>query len=343
MIAVVDISSTSMSMSVCEDESFKPIYKFREGLSAISYIEGGKVTEHGIDKIADRIAIFQDQCVKLGVDKLYVLSTAAMRFINNADEVFSIVRERTGANIIQLDGETEAYCDCAANQSFKDMPTPIVIDIGGASIEFCDLTKDGKNGIHCLDFGALTLKTKFVKSVYPNKDECTKIKKYLKKAFAKINIPKKADKGSYTAVLVGATNKSIYEIYRDYYDIPESEEMVIDCDKLNKLAKKLIEAPDRSHLLIKNAPEKIYFIVVAIITLVQILKRLPYEKVVVSDGGVKEGFLALVHSGDIQAELSPLSPENKVKEINSVEELTEHIKKQQKAAKHGKGKQHKNS
>ncbi|MCD8372080.1 MAG: hypothetical protein LUD27_02125 [Clostridia bacterium] len=337
MIAVIDISSTSLSMTVLEDETYKPVYKFREGLSTISYIEDGKVSEHGIEKIADRIAIFQDQCIKLGVEKLYVLSTAAMRFISNADEVFTIIRERTGANIIQLDGETEAYCDCAANQSFKDMSAPIVVDIGGASIELCDLTKEGRKGIKCLEFGALTLKHKFVKSVYPNKEECAKIKKYLKKAFGKLDFHGKADKNAdCTAVLVGATNRSIYEIYRDYYDIPESEDMTIDTDKLNKLAKKLVEAPDRSHLLIKNAPEKIYFIVVAILTLVQILKTIPFKTVVVSDSGVKEGFLRLVSAGEIKAELSALKPEKSEKEISSVEELAEHIKNRQKAAKKGK-------
>ncbi|MCD8309325.1 MAG: hypothetical protein LUD19_05655 [Clostridia bacterium] len=333
MRAVVDISSTSMSMAVCEEESLKTIYRFREGLSTISYVEGNKVTEHGIDKIVDRIAIFQDQCVKLGVQKLYVVSTAAMRFISNAQEVFNAVKERTGAVIVQLDGETEAYCDCVANESFKNLTLPVVVDIGGASIELCDLTQSGRKGIYCFDFGALTLKQKYVKSVYPNKEECAKIKKYLKKAFSNLKSHAQKKSGNCSAVLVGATNRSIYEIYRDYYDIPESEEMVIEKDKLDKLAKKLVEAPDRSHLLIKNAPEKIYFIVVAILTLVQILKGLPFETVVVSNYGVKEGFIRLVQSGELQAEESLLSPVKEEKPISSVEELTEHIKIRQKAGK----------
>ena len=139
--------------------------------------------------------------------------------------------------------------------------------------------------------------------------------------------------GGGTAVLVGATNRSVYEIYRDYYDIEVSENMVIEIEKLKKLAKKLIEAPDRSHLLIKNAPEKIYFIVVALITLVQLLKKYGFSSVAVSDFGVKEGYLKLALSGEEKAELSPFFPERPVKEIKSVEELAEHIKLRQKASK----------
>lgn len=329
MYAVIDISSTSVSMLVCGKDG-RPSYKFRESLSAISFTEGGKLSEHGVEKICDKIAVFQDQCKKLGVEVLYVLSTAAMRFIDNADEVLGAIRTRTGAVVNQIDGDTEAYCDCVANEKFRAMASPVIIDIGGASIEMCDLTKSGREGMYCLNFGALTLQRKFVKSVYPDKNECGKIKKYLKKAFAKADVP--VFEGG-TAVLVGATNRSIYEIYRDYYDIEVSENMTIERDKLKKLAKKLIEAPDRSHLLIKNAPEKIYFIVVALITLVQLLKKYGFASIAVSDCGVKEGFLKLVQDGELKAEISPFFPERPVKEIKSVEELAEHIKLRQKVGK----------
>ncbi len=330
MYAVIDISSTSLSMFVCGKDGSRPAYKYRESLSAHSFTEGGRLTEHGVEKICDKIAVFQDQCKKLGVEKLYVVSTAAMRFIDNADEVFAEIRAKTGAVVNQIDGQTEAYCDVVANEKFRSMKKPVIIDIGGASIEMCDLTESGREGITCLNFGALTLQRKFVKSVYPDEGECAKIKKFIKKELAK------ADVSSYaggTAVLVGATNRSIYEIYRDYYDIEVSDEMVIELEKLKKLAKKLIQAPDRSHLLIKNAPEKIYFIVVALITLVQLLKRFGFTGIAVSDFGVKEGYLKLVLSGEEKAELSPFFPERPVKEIKSVEELAEHIKLRQKAGK----------
>ena len=144
MYAVIDISSTSISMLVCGKDGTHPAYKFRESLSAVSFTEGGKLTEHGVEKICDKISVFQDQCKKLGVERLYVVSTAAMRFIDNAEEVFEAIRTRTGAVVNQIDGETEAYCDCVANEKFRSMNSPVIIDIGGASIELVDLTKKQK-------------------------------------------------------------------------------------------------------------------------------------------------------------------------------------------------------
>ena len=206
MYAVIDISSTSISMVVCGKDGTHTAYKYRESLSALSFTEGGKLTEHGVEKICDKISVFQDQCKKLGVEKLYVVSTAAMRFIDNAEDVFEAIRTRTGAIVNQIDGETEAYCDCVANEKFRSVKNSVIIDIGGASIEVCDLSKSGREGINCLNFGALTLQRKFVKSVYPDKEECAKIKKYIKKALSKAEIP--VEEGG-TAVLVGATNRSV--------------------------------------------------------------------------------------------------------------------------------------
>lgn len=190
MYAVIDISSTSISMLVCGKDGARPAYKYRESLSALSFTEGSKLTEHGVEKICDKISVFQDQCKKLGVEKLYVVSTAAMRFIDNAEEVFEAIRTRTGAIVNQIDGDTEAYCDCVANEKFRSMKMPVIIDIGGASIEMCDLTKSGKEGMYCLNFGALTLQRKFVKSVYPDKEECSKSKNISRKRFQRRKCPR---------------------------------------------------------------------------------------------------------------------------------------------------------
>lgn len=72
---------------------------------------------------------------------------------------------------------------------------------------------------------------------------------------------------------------------------------------------------------------------VALITLVQLLKRFGFAEIAVSDYGVKEGYLKLALSGEEKAQPSPFFPERPVKEIKSAEELLEHIKSLRKAAK----------
>ncbi len=344
MYAIIDISSASISMLVCEKEHPEtPIYKCREGFSSLSYIKAGEFTLQGMERIAERIAALQEQCRTLGVEKLYVVSTASTRFVTNGAEILSFVREHTGAVINRLDGQTEGWCGVKANWEYADKDQ-VLIDLGGASIEICRLSASDRSEVRCLPFGAITLQRKYVEGTFPNEKEQKKIRKYVKRALEEGNFEGifPADGACGKAVLAGATNRSVYEIYRDFYELPPDGEMTIEPKKLKKLLEKLFEAHDRSQLLIRNAPDKIYFIIVAAIVLAQILKSASVECATVSEYGVKEGFLRLLTAGAVQAQESELAPTRNRVEISSVEELTAHIKRQSKgsrpASKQKKGK-----
>lgn len=96
-------------------------------------------------------------------------------------------------------------------------------------------------------------------------------------------------------MLVGATNRAIYDVYCDYYDETETGgEKRIEYDRLKKLCKHLVRSSDRSMLVLKNAPEKIYTLTTAAVVLRAMLKYFGVANIVVSDFGVKEGYLALV-------------------------------------------------
>src|SRR5699024_9493653 len=101
-----------------------------------------------------------------------------------------------------------------------------------------------------------------------------------------------------TAVLVGATNQAIYDVYCDYYDEERAAgEKRIEYDRLKKLCKHLVRSSDRSMLVLKNAPEKIYTLTTATVILRAMLKYFGVSNVVVSEFGVKEGYLSLVTDG----------------------------------------------
>ena len=109
------------------------------------------------------------------------------------------------------------------------------------------------------------------------------------------------------AVLVGATNRAVYDVYLEYCDETEpAGEKLIEYDKLKKLCRHLVRSSDRSMLVLKNAPEKIYTLTTAAVILRAILKHFGVANIVVSDFGVKEGYLALAAGGEAEGELSPL-------------------------------------
>ena len=296
--SVIDISSSSISLIVAEADERKTeiIFKDRASISLLHYLDGKTLTERGIEKLIDALKVMKDESEKFGVKYCDVISTAALRVIENCDEVSKIVTERTGLPINFIDGKTEAFCDYIANLYYASYEKAVLVDLGGKSLEICDLIKGNKDDMVCLDFGLLDIHRKFIKKIQPNEKEAKDIKKYANDKFDDANLPKKEVFS--TLVMVGATNHAVYDIYADYADIRSDDGVKrIEYKKFKKLVEHLLGDAERSTLILNNAPEKLYLIGPATIILKTMFKRFGVRQIVVSDRGVKEGYLQLVLEG----------------------------------------------
>ena len=296
--SVIDISSSSISLIIAEADERKTeiIFKDRISVSLLHYLDGKTLTERGTEKLIDALKTMKDECERFGVRYCYLISTAALRVIANCDEVSRIVAEKTGLAVNFLDGKTEAFCDYVANLYYASYEKAVLIDLGGKSLEICDLTKGSKDDMVCLDFGLLDIHRKFVKKIQPNEKEAKDIKKFVSDKFDDAKIPKKEVFA--TAVMVGATNHAVYDIYADYENLKTEDGVKrIEYKKFKKLVGHLLGDAERSTLILNNAPEKLYLIGPAAIILKTIFKRFDLKSIVVSDRGVKEGYLQLVLEG----------------------------------------------
>ena len=296
--AVIDISSSSISMIVAVQEGGKTevVFKERASLSLVHYLEEEGLSARGTEKLADMLTRFKETAAELGVERGYLIATAALRHVKNFDAIAKCVFEVTGLTVNLIDGTTEAYCDYVANLYYKTCERPVLIDLGGKSIEICDLAKSSKEDMMCFSFGLLDLYRKFVSNIYPDEKEAKEIKRYVKEKFDRAHL---AGKGVYsTAVMVGASNAAIYDIYAEFSDESETNGVkTIRRKKFKKLVKHLLTGEDRSRLVLNNAPEKLYLIGSAAIVLKYLFKRFDVEHIVVSERGVKEGYLQLVLEG----------------------------------------------
>ncbi len=295
--AIIDISSSSISLLTADGEkTFDVLLRERENISILHYMEGKNLSERGVEKLVENLNKMKEICKKTGVEKCYVISTASMRNFENFEWVAQELKKRAAIDVNLLDGQEEAYCDLVSNARYKALDRAVLVDIGGGSIELCDLTKESLDALTYLDFGPIQLSRKFVGNIHPSGEEAKEIRKYVKKQLGKTELP--GGSAFATAVLVGATNRAIYDVYCDYYDETDAGgEKCISYDRLKKLCKHLVNSSDRSMLVLKNAPERIYTLTTAAVILRAVLKYFGVANIVVSDFGVKEGYLALVTSG----------------------------------------------
>lgn len=296
--SVIDISSSSISMIVAESEGGKTevVFKERSSLTLVHYLEDGALSERGVQRLVEMLLRYKDMSAGLGVERCYLIATAALRPVRNFDEVAAAVLAETGLTVNLIDGETEAYCDYIANIYYKSFDRPVLIDLGGKSIEICDLSKTSKEEMMSIPFGLIDLYRKFVSAIYPDEKEAKDIRRYANKRFDEAGLP---EDGVYsTAVIVGATGAAIYDIYAEFSDEKlASDVRTIRRKKFKKLVDHLLTGADRSRLVLNNAPEKLYLIGSAAIVLKLLFKRFDVENIIVSERGVKEGYLRLVLEG----------------------------------------------
>ncbi len=297
--AVIDLSSTGVSVVVAEGDKatgvFSAIYKDRTNIAVADYFDGRAISSRGIEKLIDALITARGTCKAMGVDECYCISTAALRNINNIEEVAERIRMRTGIVINYLDGQAEAYCDYLSNRKYAALGSVILIDIGGGSVELCDLSKNNKDEMICLDYGPIKLRNKYDVDIYPTEDQAKHIKKYVRKRSDESKLPGKS--GFTTAVLVGSINDAIYAAYSEFCE-KEKLGTEFDYDKFKQFCKWLMTSSDRTRLIMKVAPEKIHVLPVATLVLKELLKRFKPDNVIISDCGVKEGYLSLVAIGD---------------------------------------------
>ena len=306
--AVIDISSSSISLVVADESSGEALFRARESLTLLHYLDGHALSERGIEKLVDAVLAMQDKCRSVGVDMLYLISTAALRSVLNSEQVHEEIYAKTGIPLNFIDGETEAYCDYIANRAYgRAEGGAALLDIGGASTEICDLTNEGREGLHSLDFGILSLRKKFVEKIQPGEEEAERVRKFLKKQFKKAGLPKK---GVFdTVVLAGATNLALYAVYAEYTKTHTVGERVMDKKKFKKLTRHLLSGAGRAKLILDVAPDKLYAVGLAAVTAEAFIKRLGAEKIVVTEKGVKEGYLQLVRSGSFRGAYYDLAKE----------------------------------
>ncbi len=293
--SVIDISSTGVSMIVAEarGKEAEVVFKDRANLTLLHYLNGRDLSARGIEKVVAAVAAMKEKCSRLGTDELLLISTAALRAIGNFEEVGAAVLGGTGIPVNAVDGRKEAYCDLVANRAYAAFDRAAIIDIGGASIEVCDINEKGGRIMVSLPFGLLNLHEKFVSRIQPDEEEGKNIRRYLSRKADKAGMP---GEGVFdTVILVGAAGQALCGVYGEYFDAAENRAMT--AKKFKKLAKHLLCGKDRSKVILDAAPDKLYSVGVASVVARTFVKRFGAERILVSERGVKEGYLQLVLEG----------------------------------------------
>jgi len=298
--AIIDFSTSSLSLLIARVEGHKveTLLHLRNQFSfSASIYEGRILTEVEILEVLDGAVCLMETCKEQQVAKVFAIASSTLQQIQAYDQLMKQVEEKTGLKVVCLGKEEEAEARLIANERYNILPRAVLVDFGSIALKLYSFS----NFISTVPIGPLAIYKDNVSEVIPSLKEAENIKHRIREELEKADIPRK--EYFENAVLAGVYSWAIWQLYSEYYSLEhEHGEKIIQYKKLKKLCKFLIKDNGRSMMILKNAPELMNQVVPAAILAKELLKRFGVSNIVISDLGVKEGFLKEIIAGKKNAE-----------------------------------------
>ena len=289
--AIIDIGSNSIRLTVYEirGNTFMILFKEKFMAGLAGYVEDGVLSGEGLDRAREGLLEFRERLQCFSITAVSVIATASLRNIVNTEEAVRYLEQSTGFEIEVIDGHDEAlYGHCGAMLDL-DMTSGAVLDIGGASTELVVFNQDQIEEIFSFHFGSLSLYKNCVKKVMPGKGSAEKILETVENEVS--SHPGFTHDREESLVSIGGTGRAVLKIATVLYNLPEGNRTVTD-QQVNAICELLLSRNKKAmHLILKLVPDRIHTIVPGILVLRYFMKLFQAKKLIVSNYGVREGYL----------------------------------------------------
>jgi len=185
--AIIDIGSNSIRLVVY---SYSPSHglvehhNFKTVARLSMYIQqNGELSEDGIHVLIETLKKFKEVLLAIQVDDVFAAATAAIRQAINREEIVALVEKEIGFQLMVLSTDQEAYFGYLAVTHSTNIHMAVTIDMGGGSTEVTYFEDKKLIYSHSFPFGAVSLKSKFIKGSMITSQEINHLRKFVQDQF----------------------------------------------------------------------------------------------------------------------------------------------------------------
>jgi exopolyphosphatase/guanosine-5'-triphosphate,3'-diphosphate pyrophosphatase len=300
-LAAVDIGTNSVRLLVADVDGEGRDAKLRtldrrmritrlgEGVDRTRALAPAAI-ERTLDVLREYRAALDDH----GVERTRATATSAARDASNRDDFFTAAHDALGVPAELLTGEEEARLSFLGATADLDAPAPyLVVDIGGGSTEFV-LGTDSPTGLTSLDIGCVRVTEQFLHSDPPAPEELANAVATVRDLVS--TVPRLVPGSPEAATLVGLAG-TITTIAAIEQGLPEYDPERIHHFHLTREAAEDVfrtlateSAADRAHNPGLEAG-RVDVIVGGAIVLVNVLRVLAFDEVLVSESDILDGLV----------------------------------------------------
>lgn len=290
--AVIDIGSNSMRLTIYEVENtnFKILFKDKIMAGLASYVENGYISEDGIRCAYESLLEFKNTLILLGIcENIHVFATASLRNIVNTEEAVAKITAETGFHIDVITGEEETLLGYSGVMHDIAVESGAFTDIGGASTEIAVFSNKSVLFSKSFHVGSLKLYRDCVKKILPGNGSVKRIKETIH-----AQLPHRIFDGFFSQeqlVATGGTARSVLKFAKHLGLVPEDSRIIL-ADHMKVIADLFFNDEDAAaDAILKVDPERIHTIIPGFMILRYIAEQFEAREIVVSNYGVREGYL----------------------------------------------------
>lgn len=290
--AVIDIGSNSMRLTVYETTEtggFTILFKDKVMAGLAGYVEDGALSLDGIARAVLGLMSFRNTLEALNITQVSVFATASLRNITNTTQAVSTIQRATGFSIEVISGEEEARYGYAGAMEELDLSDGLFVDIGGASTEVVRFADRQLITANSCPVGSLKLYRDWVKKILPNREAIQNMEHAIQQAMEGV-IHQSVPQGL-PLVCVGGTSRAALKLAKRVCHLPESANR-ISIQQLQQVCAALCASQKAAaDLILKVEPERIHTIIPGLLILRHIVEGFGAGEMIVSQYGVREGYL----------------------------------------------------
>jgi len=287
-VAVIDIGSNSVRLVVYEQLSRAPTQLFNEkalcglgrGVSA-----SGRLADESVEMALKSIRRFAALNRQMGVGRVDVLATAAVRDAENGAEFIEEVERLTGAETTVLTGREEARLSALGIISGIRNADGICGDLGGGSLELVEVSGTEMGSGETFPLGGLSLED-------ASDGDRGKAEKIASKALGNSKVLSRGKRRPFYAI--GGTWRSLARLHMQQTGYPlrvmhhyaiEAQEALEFC---RMIAKHDVESLDSIEAISKSRRQ---LLPMGAVVLAEIIETMKPSRIVMSALGLREGHL----------------------------------------------------
>ncbi|MBQ2890128.1 MAG: exopolyphosphatase [Clostridia bacterium] len=301
-IAVIDLGSNSVRVSVAKKESGEVVYI---GKNPIMLSQGMNhdmlLKEEPKKRCKEAFLQIKEISKRFEVKEIYAFATAAVRKAYNQKEFLDFIKQETGIEIFVLTGEEEAELDCIGVLDKTGIKDALILDTGGGSTEFIGVKAGKIVGAVSVPIGSRSIKELFFGG---GETPCgiEKAKEEIEKIID--GIPWLESLYGFSVIGIGGSNRTVGKIYLESIG-PDFliDKLIMDYDEVVEIISRIEVAPAEERLKINGiTPDRADIILGGVLPLKVLMTKLKSPMLYITDAGLRDGIIKKIRENPKEME-----------------------------------------